>query len=260
LNKTRKEAMVGDARRDAPRLTREAEMRMLSWNIKWGGCERVPAILDRIGGHRPEIAIITEYKQDSSGTALTTGLHALGLSHIRESGPAAGRLGVLIASRHPLQPSTLLSGGENLDPWHLVDGAVGGVRVLGAYLPWDDRKIPYWTMVHTYAEANRNRPTVLIGDFNTAGYAVDGSGEALKQGASMRHLEVLGFYDAWRTANPEGHEFTWGARVEGSQRLDYAFVSEAVDKRRVRASHSHRERWEGISDHSVLIVDIEPLQ
>ena len=54
-------------------------MRILTWNIRHGGGARVPRILAGLDRHRLDIAVLTEYRHNSGGEAIRTGLRAMGL-------------------------------------------------------------------------------------------------------------------------------------------------------------------------------------
>ncbi|PYT25218.1 MAG: hypothetical protein DMG58_24660 [Acidobacteria bacterium] len=73
-------------------------------------------------------------------------------------------------------------------------------------------------------------------------------------------LSTLGWTDMWRHHNPGETEWAWysklktGARGNGF-RLDHAFATPSLMPRITSCRFMEREA--GISDHSVLILDVE---
>ena len=94
-----------------------------------------------------------------------------------------------------------------------------------------------------------------MGDFNT-GLPVDAEGTPFVYSEKMAELLDIGWIDTWRQRNPDGREYTWYSNANKGFRLDYAFASPKMIGAVKGVSHSHREREEGISDHSMLAVSI----
>ena len=64
--------------------------------------------------------------------------------------------------------------------------------------------------------------------------------------------------DAWRTRNPEVREFTWYSRgYNNGFRLDHALVSPSFNGRITDVFYSHKEREDKVTDHSLMVVDVE---
>lgn len=232
-------------------------MRILEWNIRWGGGERMSQVLSAIETHEPDIAILSEYKAGASGIALVQGLQRQGLINSVASISSRGKLGVLIASRHDLTRGEMeISSG--LDSCHLLHAQTSGIDLLGVYLPWDDRKVPYWPPIHEFARTRQGADALLVGDFNTGCGPDDGEGEALRSALSLSQLTSFGFFDVWREANPGVREYSWGPSPIGSQRLDHIWASSAMRSRIPIVRFSHDERVAAVSDHSILLADISP--
>jgi exonuclease III len=73
----------------------------------------------------------------------------------------------------------------------------------------------------------------------------------------MDEGEAIGFCDLWRRRNPEGREFSWYSTRGNGFRIDHAFLSPALAGRAGAVRYSHEEREARLSDHSVLILDLE---
>lgn len=231
-------------------------LKIVSWNIRWGGKDRLASILAALQQHMPGVVVLSEVTGDESGGALVAGLERMGLFTCTPLPPPGRHLGVLIAAREPCRTVTPIATAD-LKSWHVIAAEFAELTVFGIYLPWDDRKAPYWALLHDELQRRQGRTVLVTGDFNTGLSDLDGSGEALKHAAAMAKMEMLGLYDPWRAAHPEVREFTWGQGSAGTQRLDYAYVSQHVLPRHINVHHSHAERLSGTSDHSMLIVTID---
>ena len=62
------------------RVDKSNEMKILAWNIRHGGGARVPRILAALERHRPDIVVLTEYRHNPGGEAISAGLDAMGLT------------------------------------------------------------------------------------------------------------------------------------------------------------------------------------
>jgi exonuclease III len=67
-----------------------------------------------------------------------------------------------------------------------------------------------------------------------------------------------GWIDTWRSRNPEAREFTWFSRgYNNGFRLDHALASPSLNNKVKKVFYSHQEREEGVTDHSLMGVDID---
>lgn len=83
------------------------------------------------------------------------------------------------------------------------------------------------------------------------------AGATLTSAHQFDALLEQGGIDAWRTRNPEAREFTWFSRgYNNGFRLDHALVSPSLDQKIKDVRYSHTEREEGVTDHSVMVMDL----
>jgi exonuclease III len=73
----------------------------------------------------------------------------------------------------------------------------------------------------------------------------------------MAELLDIGWSDTWRQRNSDGKEYTWYSNANKGFRLDYAFAPPKMNRSVKEVYHSHGEREEGYSDHSMLVVTLE---
>lgn len=95
-----------------------------------------------------------------------------------------------------------------------------------------------------------------MGDFNTCRAFVDEPGATDLTAHFMDGIEAIGFRDLWRHRYPEGREFTWFSTRGNGFRIDHAFASLHLASRVAAVGYSHTERLTGLSDHSMLLVEL----
>lgn len=236
-------------------------MRILTWNIRHGGKFPVE-IAASIINYDPDLIVLTEFRTKSSHISQV--LRNAGWTFQVDSSTVPNTNGIFIASKKQLE---LLSSSRHLvsdhQRWLEVVHPTEGISLLGIHIPDFNRDQPFrkrafWEAVYEYATDKKEPPSIIIGDFNT-GLKIDGEGTPFKEHKFMTKLIELGWIDAWRTLHPDERDFTWWSKsktVRNGFRLDYAFLSPELSKSLLNASHSHREREQGYSDHSLLVIDI----
>ncbi len=254
-------------------------MRFMTWNIQNGGGTRVDEICRRIGESDPDVLALTEFR-NTNEPVLRHRLAGLGYSHIATSKPEDRQNGLLVASKHSLRET-----GERIDydgerwlPLRITDA---DIDVLTVHIPGAPdnkfaadgygisgaaRKERFWQQVLGYARDHRDRPAVLIGDFNT-GLRADAEGAMFKMSHYLQALIDIGFIDTWRCLHPRAREYSWYSKRKDKQtaetqdhngfRLDYVFVSPVLAASLESAAILHGPRWDSISDHAPVVVDLK---
>ncbi len=135
----------------------------------------------------------------------------------------------------------------------------------------DGRKARFWRHLVNQAPTWSASPSVLLGDLNTARRGIDTLRNDFGVSSCadlMGAFATAGFQDAWLAANPGQREPTWSLppalealiphgnpRSSGS-RIDAAYVSLPLRPHVARIAHDHTPRKSGISDHSMLLLDL----
>jgi exodeoxyribonuclease-3 len=232
-------------------------LRLLAWNIRQGGGTRLAAITQAVARHDADVLVISEYRGGDSAARLRAALAAIGYAHVTTLTPPAGGNGVLIAARTPFDDGGPVSEAVP-DPARMVRAYFGSLRVYGIYMPNLIKKVPYWqTLIAALAAESLDAQALAIGDFNTCRAFVDEPGAIDVCAHFMDAIEAIGCCDLWRRRNPEGREFSWYSTRGNGFRIDHAFLSPALAARAGAVRYSHDERESGISDHSILIVDLD---
>jgi exodeoxyribonuclease III len=285
-------------------------MRLLTWNIRFGGIgpgryefdpvaspANVKAVAKSVISQYPDVIVLTEYRDaPETGGVIKAELESRGYqSHV--SNPGLDKNGVLIAFGEGvrerfdvLHSEHFIVDKSQLDEiyyyrWlnlRLASVAGGeGFEVLGIHVPDVKRsggevnfketlgyKKLFWEAVIRYAKdvMDRGENAVMMGDFNTGLNAVDKSSgaedfflsECMSELLALKDREGRGWVDAWRKFHrkPSYVDYTWYMPNGEGYRLDYAFLSQALGGKLKRVSCSDVERQRGLSDHSMLIVEI----
>lgn len=236
-------------------------MRFLAWNVGHQARPKAisPQLTQAIGALAPDVIVLTEYVTGLYEDSLLHSLGLIGLEHALTTPRTPGENQVLIASRTPLEAGGIrapaISPSTPSNALH-VKLIVEGMDVLGIRIP-DYSKQPRlrracWDWIETVARAARERPFVMLGDFNT-----DPRYPPARCGDRIGRLVAEG----WQHAAPlEGASFRSARGYE--VRIDHAFVSRHFAIRKAdyvweigSYALAGRSRT-SVSDHAALLVDI----
>ena len=249
-------------------------MRALAVNIRAGGSRSsVDALLARCLTHSPDILVLSEFRDNATGTYLRTKLREAGYAHQAASEGHRGN-GVLIASAREFEAIRNPFGlPDDEYPNAVIEARFESVRVFGVYLPGQDRKRPHLRcLIATAARYNdAGIDAICIGDFNSGRNETDIEinlgRKTLKDEFSTADLyaELERYWtEAWLYVHPGTHEFSWypfrktpPTQRRNGWRIDKAFVSDSLLPKLRGAEYDHGFRSEGLTDHSGLAVDFD---
>jgi exonuclease III len=161
-----------------------------------------------------------------------------------------------------------VSGGENLEVLgiHVPDvKTTDGDGKLNLTLEY---KRLFWDALIRFGKEKMEREenAIILGDFNTGLNTVDkepGAGdfylsECMQAFKELHDVKGRKWVDAWRKFHrkPSYVDYTWYMPGGKGFRLDYAFLSPKLGDKLKAARYSPLERESGLSDHSMLIVEI----
>ena len=157
-------------------------MRVVSWNIRAGGGQRVAGIADQIARWAPDVVALSEFRATPPSTELARALAQRGLSHqLCTASAGLPRVNaLLVASRWPL--TRVRSRGAPIAEagrWLLAHVAGPCAITLGAmHVPnrVTGRKFPFLDAVLGVAHGWRRGPALLVGDTRLGPDADDVSG------------------------------------------------------------------------------------
>jgi exodeoxyribonuclease-3 len=234
-------------------------MRILSWNV-----ERLkagaPAITGEILRHEPDVVALQEFQPGRSGAAVAGLLEAEGFG-FRHDTPFGRGFCSVIFSRLPSQ-ALLAPNGLPPDNWssYWAEASCGGLGVSCLHVPVSKYKAhrkAFWDTAVMHSHAMSGSPHLLIGDLNTTRHGIDELGKVVPGDHWLRDLEAGGWNEAWRIASPGVREYSWYSKTESGFRIDQAWLSPVASPGLRHARMDHVRRISGLSDHSMLIVDLD---
>jgi len=230
-------------------------MRVLTWNIRHGGGARSAALAERIVQKSPDVAVLTEFRNNASGKILKSSLVDAGLSWLAFPDVPPKCNTVLIASRERFIRSAIP--GLGAESYRGISACFPTFNLFGFYFPGKVAKKPIFQAICNLDSRYPEGDSLLIGDFNTGRHYLDENKATFIAADCFDKLEALGWIDTWRSRNPDVREFSWYSQIGNGFRIDHAFASESLNRKISSVVYSHKERSEGISDHSILLLDFE---
>jgi exodeoxyribonuclease-3 len=229
---------------------------IMSWNIRHGGGSRAADILEVIAHHRPDLVLLSEFRNNSVAPQICGGLEQQRLAFQAAPGGSARELSVLLASRLPFDPHPL-ERELSLWPFRAIRGDLAQFVLFGFYVPTGERKRPVLHFMRDLAPQFLRRKALLVGDFNTGIPRLDERGAELTCSAEFAEVLMRGWIDLWRVRNPLSRERSYYERPWLGYRIDHALGSPPLNRCVRNIYYSHDERYAGISDHSSLHILLE---
>jgi endonuclease/exonuclease/phosphatase family metal-dependent hydrolase len=260
-------------------------LKVLTWNVA-GRLSRLDEQVDRALAHAADVICLQEVIPNALARwteRLQAAGHAVAASAVAPDAPRVHRLGVLVASRHPI----LFAGPGAAVPWPerllAVDAQPAGwplpLRVMSLHAPLSQRegqvKVRTLEAVHASLSAHdAGLAAVLCGDFNTPQYeARDGAVQTfaqtrtgnLRPARGERHDRAErmivagppGWQDAFRTLHGyAARDRSWKTGRHPGYRLDHILVSPALEP--IACAYDHGVREDGLSDHSAMWALVAP--
>lgn len=254
-------------------------MRFLTWNIQSGGGNRIASIVDEIAKLEPDVVGLTEVRHGNIGQ-LRSSLHQRGYEYIETTCSTGSTNSVLIASRLPLKtvdepiahdperwlPVQVAEADLQILCVHIRGGTDNKFDANGLGMSGKKRKELLWDEVIAYARQHHDQQVILLGDFNT-GLPEDAQGTPFVLSDYIRVLRLEKYLDTWRKIHPKAREYTWYTKRKNKEtvtsddyngfRLDYIFVSPSLRDYVLDARHVHDVRVSKISDHAIVIADVD---
>jgi exonuclease III len=232
-------------------------VKLLVWNIRQGGGPRRQRIADCINGHDPDIIALIEFVPSTAGPLLWC-LRDAGFEHYictERNGPDYA---LCVLSKTPF--AALPSGNPLLDDsglWLKITIPAQCFSIGVVHVPTKSKvgMKAYLSALVQVATQMVGEPFLLVGDFNTGVGPADGPLKNFGDVDRFVALQAVGFVDLWRQTHGDLNEHTW-CRNGKAYRIDHALASPGLLPRFRGCRYSHEERVGGVSDHSLLIVEI----
>ncbi len=233
-------------------------MKILSWNILHGGGKRAQDIVNAIEKEQPDIVTLQEFRHGSSKQILLEGLAKIGLDEqfVPDINSARDN-SLIIVSKYNFQATIFPKGGDI--PARAIRAFfpnLNELNLIAVHLPQKKKQPPY---LHALLELDKSflsENSVLIGDFNCGIPFEDSETKSFEHTFLFQQLLRDGWIDAWRSRNKNKREFTWiSTKQKNGFRYDHALVSEVFNASIDLLKYDHEVRLNGISDHSLLMVE-----
>jgi exodeoxyribonuclease III len=225
-------------------------MRILNFNIRFGGEKRTTKILDYLLNNDFDMIVLTEFIKNDNGQEIIDKLVEKGYN--TQPSNEDGKLGSFIACKDTFKTLNVM------DRWVEVYIPKMDLYVLGVYVPDHEgtEKDMFWKKILDYAEDNADKNVLITGDFNSC-TGEDSSNGTAYNAEDLIELGELGYIDLWKYNPKEDSKgYTWFHHSGTGFRLDYAFVSTklALSLEDVSVYSDSQIREAKISDHSPLVV------
>lgn len=207
----------------------------------------------------PDVIVLTEYVPGPSHQRFIEQLDSYGFIYHVMSKRIIKENQVFIAA------NTILESGNILAPTNIEKSVPSnvlhvhlphkGLDILGLRVPINKLKIKRknWDWIMTIAVENKDRPFVIMGDFNT-----DPEYQPSQCGDRISQL----VHEGWKHAMPQSGASYWDIKTGNGKRLDHAFISrhfDVLDTKYIKSSGNFvfaGKKSEAMSDHAVLLIEI----
>jgi len=241
-------------------------MKLLCWNIQHGGGPRRARIVEEITAYDPDAIALTAFRA-KPGEALRADLRERGWDFCETTEPKGNSNGIAVFSRTPMRTRPCPAPPGESTRWLDVDFpefgfGLGVLHIMAAGSASKNlAKVQFWDALLAAATSRLHEPSLLVGDWNTGVHRLDEPGKTFVCDGHFAKLSTVGWTDLWRHRHPGATEFTWYWTVRGVRgngfRVDHAFATPNLLPRVRECRYSHAERDAGISDHSLVIVEID---
>ena len=233
-------------------------MTLISLNIRSGGGNRVAAIRQFLESHRPDVIVLTEWRNNRCAYDFIAWMKSSGFLFYDALSDGTTPNGICVAARFRFEktsmtPTPASSAGA------LMLARFQNWTLLACYFPQDTAKGRFFSACKEIAAVHSETPFVILGDLNTGNQCADksqsGAPYACAAGFDALRSEA-GLVDLWRHSNgPDAREWTWISNKNNGFRIDHAFGNEPFIRMfQPKCGYDHRPREEKFSDHSALIV------
>ena len=248
-------------------------MRIVGWNIRAGGGQRVGMIAEQLDAWAPDIVALCEFRATPPSQCLADALAARGLAfqEVAIDPHLPSRNGLLVASRWPLRRIKVAAAPAEPCRWLMVSIDAPQPFTLGAMhipLMTSGRKESYLSSVERLVRGWRRGPALLIGDTNSGRPEIDEESSVFgpRYTAWFDQFDKRGWADAYRHLHGDTRVYTWYSPNRGNGfRLDQAFVNRHLVPHLRHAGYVWGQPPDAIagtnrtllSDHAALLLDFD---
>lgn len=224
---------------------------ILSWNIRQGGGTRVPQISKYLIDKRPDVIVLSEFRNNEAGNLIRRNLIRSGYIHQGISPDREGKNSVCICSHLPFSSHLY----HDIDPNYshcLIKASFQTIDVFGVYMPHKKKHQLFDYLI----EQDFDKPTVICGDYNSGINEIDQKGRSFWYEDKLLSLLENRFIDAFRQKHPDAKEYSWYSHQGNGYRYDHSFVTTELSQLVKECYYDHEARETKMSDHSPMMLII----
>jgi exonuclease III len=231
-------------------------MRILSWNIMQGGGKRVRSIVNKLIRLGPEILILEEFRNNENGFRIRSELLQEGYIHQMVTGPHGNDNSIFLASFEPFNGRIFPELNEHMNKVIRAEFE-NDLVVYGMYFPLKQKKEILFKFMLERIEEEREKRVLFMGDLNTGKHLLDEDGSTFYCSEYFDNMEEAGLIDIWRYKHGDKREYTWYSNSGNGFRIDHAFGNEVLLRSVKKVKYNHEVRERGVSDHSILMLEMK---
>ena len=229
---------------------------IITWNLQHGGGSRLTHIVNTLKQHSDATTfVLTEFKNNSYGKIIQTSLAEIGFVHQFTATNDPALNSVLIASKENFQSKTFPELNEHSQ--RVIKIYNNSFSLYGCYFPQADLKKYVFDFLLKEIKNNPTEKIIITGDINTGKHYMDEAGATFFHSGYLDKIEAENFFDAWRYIHNDKKEFSWYSRAINGFRLDHFFVSNNLKPLLNQCYYIHDYRERGISDHSMMLLELK---
>src|ERR1700680_1608127 len=245
-------------------------LRLFTLNVSGPSLERASRILECLSGLDPDVIVLTETRGAPGTRLLLEAFRSSGYTVIAPTDQLIGERGVAIIHRvrsllatHDVRTPDLAL------PILITElGDEAPIALVGAYVPSRDasaekieRKRSFLNqMVDLLRTLSPHEHIVLMGDFNIVdrNHVPRDSSFRSWEYEALAAIRECGLVEAFSELHPDSAAYSWYGRTGDGYRYDYGFVSQSLVGKLHDCEYVDAPRQLGISDHSGLMMTIQP--
>lgn len=230
-------------------------MRVLLWNIKKGGGDRVLDIFRELCKQNADIIVLTEYRNNQNSVAIKNMLLSQGYIHqsFRRTKDSHTDSIIICSKEH----HTLESGvwATKKEPFFNVK--IGDLYICGMHFSFNkSQKELANDFKIELGKFKNNAKILMIGDLDTAKNYIDSNAFGYKSCKKHFDLEDLGLIDCWREKNKDAVEYSYTTSNGNGFRTDIMFATKNILPSIEMCKYIHEVREKKLSNHSMMIMDL----
>lgn len=228
-------------------------MKILTWNIRSGGGNRLPLIAQQLLKLMPDIFVATEFRTNRYTYAFTESISDMYPHHTKADSFDPNVNSVAIFSRHMFK--TLPCHVGEKDRHRFIGIQVGNIKIIGTYFAQKLQKKSQFDYLIEDAMKHGTKNKIIIGDLNTGTLELDSQKSSFFCEDEFVTLTTSYYADTYRNKNGKKKEYSWHSNGGYGYRIDHCLCDPTllVKLKKARYIKTGKE----MSDHIPLLVEFD---